>query len=65
MARTNNVALLKFEHCSNLIVQEIISNDVVPQYDHYPTKFKLAVPYLIGSVIYHKGWLKANLHPIF
>lgn len=41
---------------------------ILPHYHSYPTSFRTAIPYLLASIVYHKDWLRANLHadhPLF
>ena len=41
---------------------------LVPCYELYPARFKVAIPYLVASVVFHEEWLRKNLpseHPYF
>ena len=40
----------------------------IPEYELYPPSFKVAIPFLLASVVYHEEWVKKNLdmrHPFF
>lgn len=37
--------------------------EMLPGYKEYPDCYKMALPYLVASVVYHKDWLRANLPP--
>ena len=43
--------------------------DILPGYStYYPKQFRVAIPYLLASIVYHQEWLKEKLpnnHPIF
>ena len=44
-------------------------NDILPGYEtYYPQSFRVALPYLLASLVYHSEWLQATLpaqHPLF
>jgi hypothetical protein len=43
-------------------------NDILPGYETYPECFRVAIPYLLASLVYHSEWLQSTLpaqHPLF
>lgn len=35
---------------------------ILPDYKHYPSTFKQAIPYLLASIVYHSDWLTTTLN---
>ncbi len=55
-----------FDHANFLQIEEL--NDIVYGFLNHLEGFKLAIPYLIASVVYHSEWLATHLpayHPYF
>ena len=53
---------------SSFRITHVLWNALVPGYKYYPARFKVAIPYLVASVVFHEEWLRKNLsseHPYF
>lgn len=58
-----------FNQTAGPVMSTIEWEDVLPEYtSFYPDSFRVAIPYLLASLIYHIDWLRNKLnpnHPIF
>jgi hypothetical protein len=48
-------------HSSTSGLSESNWQEIVPNYDKYPQSFRVAIPYLVASVVYHKSFLESTL----
>ena len=37
--------------------------EFMPSYSNYPESFRTCLPFLLASLVFHKDWLRENLHP--